>query len=282
LRWILRIGAGILLALGFSVTAFASTVTTNGTTPQTAVPVSSSMAASGSLTGLSNGAFSYYTFDYPGDGSVGTLTIDVSPVDPTTLSSVGVTLWQAGTELANMNSVGPTPGANAVTFSSTTKGPVLVQVYNYLQGEPVSFHLAISGVTQPAAAPMQPPMAMPNATPAAAAGTTAANPIHLTRPVSGTLAGNVAGSFAFYTADYPGDGSQHNVTFSFSPAGADVSNALVVNVYQNGTLLATAQGSQAATLGQLTVPYSSTTAGSVLIQIGNYNPSPTVSYTISD
>jgi hypothetical protein len=45
-----------------------------------------------------------------------------------------------------MNGVGDPPGTHALSFSSTTPGPTLVQVYNYAPGVAVSFQLEASGV----------------------------------------------------------------------------------------------------------------------------------------
>lgn len=276
MNWILRIGAGVLLALGVVASTFAATA--DGKTAATAIALSTSSPATGSLTGSAAGSFEYFTFSYPGDGSVGTITINVSSTDPAVDNAVGVNVYQSGTLLATMNALGSPAGTNSVTFSSTTPGPVLVQVYNYQQGATVSFSLSLSGVTTLAPTTSAAPTATPTPT---KAGSSASNPIKLTTSSSGTLPGNPAGSFVYYTVDYPGDGSTQSVTLSFSPAGADVANAIFVNVYQNGNTLTSVQGTQAATLGQLTVSYSSTTAGPVLIQIANYNPSPTISYTIS-
>jgi|GEM_PF-5350679 len=85
--------------------------------------------------------------DYPGDGSVGNITLNVTPSDSNTTNAVGVNLYQAGTTLLSMNAVSPKPGTNSGTFSSTTAGPILVQVYNYLPGQNASYAFAITGLT---------------------------------------------------------------------------------------------------------------------------------------
>lgn len=280
MNWFLRLGAGLLLALGVAATAAAATP--DGKTAATALPLSLTAGASGSLTGSAAGSYAYYTFDYPGNGSVGTLAITVSPAEPTLENAVGATLYQAGLTLATMNAVSPTPGMNAVTFSSSTKGPVLIVVYNYDQGATATYHLALSGVAAPSTtiAPTPTPSFGPSPTPLPA-GATSNTPHALTGSASGTLPGNPAGSFAFYTVDYPGDGSVQTVTLTFSPGGVNVGNAIVLSAFQNGTTLASLNGSHGTSPGVLPISYSSTTKGPVLIQIANYNPSPTISYTIS-
>lgn len=278
MSWILRIGAGVLLALGAVASTFAATA--DGKTAATAIALSTSSPATGSLTGSAAGSFEFFTFDYPGDGSVGTLTLNVNTNDPAVDNAVGVNVYQGANLLATMNALGSPAGTNSVTFSSTTPGPILVQVYNYHPSASVAFSLSLSGVAATTPAPTTPvaPTASPTPT---NAGSSPNNPIKLTTSSSGMLPGNPAGSFVYFTVDYPGDGSTQSVTLNFSPAGADVANALIVNVYQNGNTLASVQATQAETLGQLTVSYSSTTAGPVLIQLANYNPSPTISFTIS-
>lgn len=280
MRWLAHIGAGALLALGLVATAFAAPPA--GTTAASAIPLATSATKSGTLTGSAAGAFAYYTFAYPGDGSLGTLTLNVHPSDPATESGVGLNVYQGAVRLTGATAVSGTPGTNAVTFSSSVQGPVLAQVYNYNPGEAVSYQLTLSGVNQSAPATQATPTATPTPPPAPA-GTTAAQPARLMTSASGTLAGNPAGSFAYYTADYPTAGVAKAVTFTFSPPGGNVSSALVVNVFQNGTLLASEPGTWAQSPGKLTVDYSSPTAGPVLIQIGNYttNPETTISYTLS-
>lgn len=280
MNWFLRIGAGLLLALGVAATAVAATP--DGKSAATALPLSLSAGASGTLTGNAAGSYAYYTFDYPGDGSVGTITINVSPAEPTLENAVGATLYQAGLTLATMNAVSPTPGTNAVTFSSSTKGPVLVVVYNYDQGATASYRLALSGVTPVSTGPGPTPTPSfgPSPTPLPA-GATPRTATPLDKSASSTLAGNPAGSFAYYTVQYPGDGSVQTVTLNYSPGGADVGTAVTLSAFQNGVTLASLNGTHGTAPGVLPISYSSTTKGTVLIQIANYNPSPTISYTIS-
>ena len=279
MRWILRIGIGLFLALGLAVTALAATP--DGRTAATAIPLSTSQSASGSLVGSAAGSYAYYTVDYPGDGSVGTVGLTISPTDAWIANAVGVTIYQAGNQITTSNVLGDVPGHKALTFSSTTRGPMLVLVYDYWPGTTVSYRLTLSGVS-----PFTTPT-LPTSTPTPAfalptrVASTPSGAVTLTTSASGTLQGNPAGQFAYYTLDYPGDGSPQRVNLEYSPGGVNVGNAIVLSVYQNGQTLASLDGSHAVAPGRLVVSYSSTMAGPVLIQIANYNPSPTISYTIS-
>jgi hypothetical protein len=167
-------------------------------------------------------------------------------------------------------------------FSSTNADPVLVQLYNYTQGEPVSFQVGLTGVTASRPAASTAPAAAPASTTVASAigSGTANNPIELKETASASLPGSVAGSYRFYSLPYAGDGSTPTVTLNFAPGSPDVASAVFVNVYQNGTLLTSAQGSSASIPGQLVVGYTSTTAGLVLIQVANYNAGATISYSL--
>jgi len=275
MRSILRLIPGLLLALGLTATAFAAPP--DGQSPSTAFPLSTTL--SGTLTGSTGGAFAYYTFSYPGDGSQGTVALSFSPGDQATANGFGVSLWQAGSLLATTSGLSSTLGANSLTFSSTTPGPILAQVYNYNPGVPVSYQIGLSGVSQ--SAPVATPSAATAPTPSTAPAGSASNPIPLKGPATDVLPGNLYGSFAYYAFDYPGDGSTQSVTLSFLPSGAEAANAVFVTLFQNGTQLADGQGTQTPTPGQLVVSFSSTNAGPVLVQLANYNMDATISYTIS-
>lgn len=237
---------------------------------------------SGQLTGSNAGSFASYTIDYPGNNVVGTINLHISPNDPATANAVGVNVYQnpGPTRLATMNAVGNPPGTNTVTFSSATAGPVQVQVYNYAAGVTVSYDLSLTGISSTAAATPS-VAAAPSPTPAAA-GTSADHPIQLTGAASGTLPGNQAGSFVYYSVDYPNANAERTATLSIAPAGRNVANAVVLSVFQNGKQLTSTTGTAVSTPGQLRVTYSSSATGPILIQIGNYNPSSTIDYTLND
>jgi hypothetical protein len=270
MRWLSRLVLGVFLALSMVMTALAAGP--DGLSPTTALPISTSI--SGSLTGSSVGSFSYATFNYAGDGSQGTISFTFSPTDPLTAKAVGVNLFQNGASLGTLSGVSPTPGNASLTFSSSVAGPVLVQVFNYAQDVPVSFGLSLAGVNQSMPAPA------PTVAPTPAPSDSAANPLSLTGAPT-VLPGNSSGSFDYYTLDYPGDGSTQSLTLNFAPNDQTIGHAVTVNVYQNGNLLATNDGSHAATPGNLVVSYSSSTPGPVLVQVGNYNFSTTITYTLS-
>jgi molybdenum ABC transporter molybdate-binding protein len=141
-------GAPLSLAPS-AVTSTASTTTAaEGQTAATAVPLPASLTATGTVMGSSGGGFSFFTFPSPGNGSTGTITLTVNPTDPVTRDSVGVNVYQNGSTLASFNAgttgTGPL-GTNTASIPLTTAGPVLVQVFNYRDGQPANFTIAVSG-----------------------------------------------------------------------------------------------------------------------------------------
>ncbi len=278
MRSILRLVAGVVLAFGLSANALAAQP--DGQSPETALPLSGTV--SGNVTGSTGGTFVYYTFNYPGDESVGTLTLTFSPGDQATANGIGVTLWQAGSKLVTLGGLSSAFGTNSLTFSSKTAGPILAQVFNYNPGVSVAYQLTLAGVDQSAApVPTPAPTATVGPAPSAPADGSPARPFPLTSPHADVLPGSPTGNFVYFTLDYPGDGSQQSVTLDFSPGSADVANAVFVTVYQNGTKLAAGQGTQTPTPGHLVVNFSSQTAGPVLVELANYNMMFTINYTMS-
>jgi hypothetical protein len=273
MKRLMRLVPGIVVALALTTAAFAAT--TDGKSAGTALPLTGTL--SGSLKGSLAGTFAYYTFDYPGDGSQGTITLNLTPSGTGVANAFGVSLWQNGTRIGNASGVGSTPGSNNLFFTSSVAGPILTQVYNYNDGVTVDYTITLSGVSQATAPSTQASAAAtPTPTPGSSSG-----PIALTTPASGTLPGNEDGSFVYYTYNTPGDGSTQSVTLDYSPKGNDVGNAVFLSLFENGQPIATGQGSQSQTLGHLVVSYASTTPGPVLVQIGNYNMATTIDYTLS-
>ncbi|HEX5416747.1 MAG TPA: hypothetical protein VFZ25_13845 [Chloroflexota bacterium] len=289
MRGIRHLAASALLTLGLALGSggFAAAATISGSAGSSSNPISliSGKLVSGSLTGSSAGNFAYYSYNYSGDGSPDTLTLSLNTENPAISNSVGINLWQNGSEVETMNATGSAPGTNTLTFFSGTAGPVLVQVYNYANGTPVAYQLAFTGANAAAASPAgasTSPASSPSSTATPTKSGTASNPTELKGSMSGRLMGSTAGSYVYYTLPYAGDGSTQTVNLSFAPNDPAAANALFIAVYQNGNQLTLAQGSEAGPPGQLAVSYSSATQGPVVIQLGNYNPADTmISYTIS-
>ena len=139
----------------------------------------------------------------------------------------------------------------------------------------MSYDLALSRVTPPMPGAVAPARAQAPA-PIGSSG----NPTRLTKLTEGTLAGSQAGSYAFYSIAYPGDGTEQMISLNFWPAAPNIANTVFGNVYQDGKQLATANGIDFETLGQMTVGFSSTSASPILVQVANYSPDNAISFTI--
>jgi hypothetical protein len=113
------------------VPAAAAPMSGNGTSEK---PYVLKGTMTGTLTGSSAGDYTYYTFDYPGDGSFPTVQFDFTPNGPDTANGVFVNFYQNGTLLSSVqgNDNGSLPtGQVAAQFTSTVAGPILIQVANY-------------------------------------------------------------------------------------------------------------------------------------------------------
>ena len=269
MRWFSSIGAAVLLIFALSANVLAANP--DGKTAAAAIPLPPNLTASGTLTGVAQGAFAFYTLDYPGDGSVGTITLNVNPTDSNTTNAVGVNLYQADATLLSMTALGTTSGLNHGNFSSKLKAPIIVQVYNYLPGQEATFNFSISGITGHGAS-------------ASGAATSTASstaiPLSASLSASGVLTGNESGSFAYYTFNYPGDGSQGTLTLTINPANPGTTQAVGVNLYQAGSTLLS-MNATGSVPGTNSGAFSSTTAGPILVQVYNYLSGQSASYTFA-
>ena len=269
MKWLINLGIALVLTFSLVTSAYADHHIP-ATTAAAAIALTDT--GNGTIVGEKIGAFHYYTIQYPGNKVEGTLAMTFSPNGPDTRNAVGMTLWQSGSRLATTTGQSGTPGKVDLKFSSAKSDSILLQVYNYLPAMPVGYSVKLTGLPKAAVSTPAPTAAAAPAQPAA--------PAPISSTSAGNLVGSKAGSYANYTMDYSGDNSLKTVTLSFYPSAPHLSNAVFVNVYQNGKLLASGQGSKAKTPGMLPVTFSSKTAGPVLIQIGNYNADATISYTL--
>lgn len=114
----------------------------------------------------------------------------------------------------------------------------------------------------------------------AAEGSTAASAALLSGAVTGTLAGNSGGAFAYFQFPYLGDGSTVKLALIAAPVLPLENGAFGFNVYFAGALAGSAARSSSANNMAL-VAFSSATAGPVLVQVFNYDPTTTVAYTLT-
>jgi hypothetical protein len=212
------------------------------------------------LWGSRAGSFAYYSFEYPGNGSVITIELDMAPGDPAALQGLGFNVYGfngyligSGTRSLNITD------RKVLQWADQNRGPWLIQVYNYLDGVPATFHLGVQGLPGPAPTPH--PVMMP----AEATSFSMA---------SAALIGDRAGNFHFYRVESGGDGSEVTLQLHYAPDDQWISNGFGLNVYapRDGILVAQA-GHE--TRFRLEWP------GTYLVQVYNYVDGINVFYVLS-
>lgn len=247
------------------------------TTSPTGGPLPFTGAVQGKLGG-SNAPAQDYQFNYPGDGSQVTLNLSVDNPFPLEVGAAGFTVTLPDKTTANNTDPSPTTGT--LTFSSTTAGPVLIHVFDYDSANPVNFTLTPTGLPAEAAAAAAPsaPAAAPTTASAtqSAAPSAPANRSELTGTIQGKLgAGN--GSTKDLTITYPGDGSQITLTLTVDdPYPLETGAAGFKVTMPDGTTASNTDPSP--TTGTLT--FSSTTAGTIHVQIFDFDDSHPINYTL--
>jgi len=256
-------------------TAFADSTNAPADATLASNPVSLTGLFTGSLAANSGGSFSYAQFSYPGNGSTVTLNLTVDNALPLETGAAGFNVYQAGNLIGSSAEI----SSNTADFdlSSATPGPVLIQVFNYDPSNGVNFTLAPQSLAATTAA-----VAPASTTTTPTAATTSATPTQnpqLNGSASGSLAGNSGGSFALYGLNYAGNTGNTTLSLAVSPT-LDVANAAVgFNVYDaNGNLVGSGQQTD---VGTVSLNISNLAAGSYTVQVFNYDPSTTISYTLS-
>jgi hypothetical protein len=212
-----------------------------------------------SLLGNHAGEFAYFAFDYPGGGRVMTVQLDMAPGDPAAQLGLGFHIYGFnGYLIGSGRRSEEKVDRKVLRWADDNPCRWLVQVYNYLPGVPVGFHLEITGLPEPTPTPhvvMQP---------AEAASFTLAQD---------HLIGDHAGNFKYYRIDSAADGSQVVLNLYYSPDNQWVSNAFGMNVYAPTDGLLVAQGGHE-------VRFRRDIAGTYLVQVYNYLPGALVHFSL--
>jgi hypothetical protein len=251
------LGAGIGQALAQSSNPTQPTMLTND------------VAASATLVGDRAGSFAYFAIAYPGDLSVVTIQLTFSPSDPVTSLGVGFNVWAADGYFigAGKHEPGAAPGVLELQYSDSTEENWLIQVFNYMPGETVSYSVLATGLPTP-----------PTPTPIPVVTTTPTPPAPITVSVSGSLTGNGGGSYAFYTFPYAGDGSEVTISMTFLPDDPVIATGVNFIVY--GPTGEVVRGLSVGPLNYLEAGFSSSIAGDYMIQVYDYIPGVTIFYTL--
>jgi hypothetical protein len=118
----------------------------------------------------------------------------------------------------------------------------------------------------------------------AAAPSSADKPVmlHNEETVGDELTGNGGGAFAFYAVDYPGDESVVTIELRYVPADAVTNSGVGLNVYgPNGYFIGQGQPiTDTGGDGVLRLEYADSNPATWLLQVYNYIPDHTISYSI--
>jgi hypothetical protein len=245
----------------------------------TAIPLDASHStASDQLTGNSGGAFRYYSFVYPGAGVPVPITMQAQPGHGTTGVAAGFNVYGPGgfSIPAIASDQSTTSSSYGATVSSATAGTYFIQVFNYIQGLPLSFQLAVNGL---------------QATPTPGAGSSPSQPIVLQQTsvtTGGQLTGSTSGAFTFYLVNYPGAQTPMTITVGYSPITSTSDKAVGCNLYRNeptspstSTLVGQcAESGRNATSATTTFTLRADGAAPYLLQVNNYLAGITIDFTL--
>ncbi len=117
------------------------TTTTTETTPAAEQKTTSAVNVSNMIVGSLAGAFGNHPFQYAGDGSSVTVTMNFSPADPSFRGAFGFTVYGPNGNVIANGAENSTLGQLTATFSSDVAGQYLILVYNYTDGVPLTYTL---------------------------------------------------------------------------------------------------------------------------------------------
>ncbi|MGH2457428.1 MAG: hypothetical protein ACRDIY_01010 [Chloroflexota bacterium] len=268
-----------LAIAGLSGGSSTGIVAQHNTTPGQAVNISTINASlGGTLMGNSGGAYQYFTLLYPGGNSNATITMNAAPTYNGQGQAYGFNVYRynptnGSTTLVTTSSVSASD-VNSETLSSTisqsSAGQYQLQVFNYWPGQAITFGINATGFATSA----QP----------ATGNTDAAHAVVLNsarQGATGSLTGNGGGAFNYYLVNYPGSNSQLSISVTYGNTAGVPASGLGFKVYDGSTLQATANAQDDGN-GVLSAVYNYTDADAATfgIQVYDYAPSNSVTYTI--
>jgi len=229
--------------------------------PAAPIPIPSDQSLDFALVGSRAGAFAYYSIQYPGDGRVITFELDMAPGDPAALLGTGFNVYGPNAYLIGSGRPSQSrPGQKVLRWADHNPARWLIQVYNYLDGVTVNYHLQLTGLPDPRPTPTREPVMQPSQ-----AATFAI--------VSTSLLGDRGGNYHYYNLVYPGNGSEVTLHLYYTPDNYLVSQGFGLNVYGP-------DGGHCAQGGH-DIKFRCSLPGSYLVQVYNSLHALNVSYVLS-
>ena len=252
----------LLLLGGVAVLILATIMTTSADVshdPNTPILIDHDRSYDFSVLGSRAGAFAYFSIEYPGDASVITMELDMAPGDPAAQLGLGFNVYaRNGYLIGSARRSEDKVDRKVLMWADRNPSPWLIQVYNYLEGVPVGFHLQVTGLPLPAPTPL------PVMEPSQAVEFSA---------VTDAIIGSRAGNFRYYKVESAGDGSEVVLQLYHDPDNRWVANAFGINVYAPIDGLLVAQGRHE-------VSFKLEYAGTYLLQVYNYLDGALVHYSL--
>jgi hypothetical protein len=268
-----------LTVSGLSGGSSAGIVGQNNTTPAQALTVSTINATiGGTIVGNPAGDFQFYNLRYPGGNTNLTITMNASPTYHGQGQAYGFNLYRS-----NPNGAAPTlavqgvvqaQDTNSETISATLNAPsggvYQLQVFNYWPGVSVNFAINSTGLAGSVRA------VSGNGDAGHAVVLNSAQP-----GASETLTGSGAGAFNYYLVSYPGNLSNLALSLTFSDTGGAPDKALGITIYNGSQFVGTVTAVDDGTGVQVANwNYSNASAATFGVQVFNYAPGATASYTL--
>jgi len=258
----MRAKALLILCAALAVLALVDPIHAGiSTDPQQPIVLPSDQSLTFMLVGNAAGAFAYYAIDYPGDGRIITISLDMAPGDPAAARGLGFNVY------------GPNGYFISPGYPSTVKidrkeaswadhhpAQWLIQVYNYLNGVPVTFDLGIKGLPTAEPTPTREPVMQPSEAKSFSIA-------------SGSLLGDRGGNYCYYHFETLGYDEEVTLELYYEPDNHLVAQGFGLNVYgPNGTHCA--QGGH-------TVTFRCPVPGTYLVQVYNYLHAINIHYVLT-
>ena len=226
--------------------------------PAAPVAIPYDQALDFALLGNGAGSFAFYSIEYPGDGRVITMQLDLAPGDPVAMLGAGFHVYGPYGYLIGTGAQAPDKvDRKIVRWSDYNPARWLIQVYNYLPGTMVNFHLEVTGLPGPQ--PTRAPVML-----AAEARTFSLG--------SGSLLGDRGGNYHYYKLDCPASGAEVVLHLYNTADNYLVSQGFGVNVY--------GPDGKHYPIDAHYVRIKCNVAGTYLIQVYNYLHAINISYVL--
>jgi hypothetical protein len=243
-----------------------------GNSPDNSASVkATAYTAEGQIAGSAAGAFNYFTVEYAGGDTQLSVSLTVTPSNVMEPGAYGFNVYEGETLLVSGDEVErtPTSATKTAVLSRQSPGVLVIQVYNYRDGETASYSLGVNGAAGSVAD------AIGNTGPESSLQLSSAQVAY-----RGTVRGN--GGFAYYGFNYQGSGERVTLVLGFKPGYGITAGGVGLNLYRGPDLVATSATSEGASTasGVSIVTYDHYEGAYIGVLLFNYTTDIPVEYTL--